>query len=160
MAEELESNKYLDVRFEYAWRWFAFHARQRVSMFNFFLIGVGILANAYVLLMIQNIRGVAGSLAIIATLMCAVFVLLDRRNHQLVHLGEEILRQLEKNALFQSRITPTTQQEYAELGPLEREQRLGPTPFYLKHWFLMEGFQTMVGIAFAAAAIYAFLGVS
>ena len=32
---------------DYAWKWFAHHAQQRISMFNFFLVGIGILAAAY-----------------------------------------------------------------------------------------------------------------
>ena len=27
-----------NIQFEYAWRWFDLHAKQRVSMFNFFLL--------------------------------------------------------------------------------------------------------------------------
>lgn len=32
------------LQFEYAWKWFSFHADQRTKVFNFMLILVGILA--------------------------------------------------------------------------------------------------------------------
>jgi ABC-type uncharacterized transport system permease subunit len=32
--------------FDYAWKWFAFHAEQRTKMFNFMLIVLGIFATA------------------------------------------------------------------------------------------------------------------
>ena len=38
-----------EVRFQYAWNWFEFHAKQRTTMFNYFLVSVGIFANAAVL---------------------------------------------------------------------------------------------------------------
>lgn len=36
------------LRFDYAWKWFNFHAEQRTKMFNFMLIGLGIFASAIV----------------------------------------------------------------------------------------------------------------
>ena len=35
-----------DPRLDYAWKWFNFHAEQRTKMFNYMLVGLGILATA------------------------------------------------------------------------------------------------------------------
>ncbi len=140
----------LGLRFEYAWRWFEFHSRQRVSMFNFFIIGIGILGNAYVLVLNGRSANVAGVLAIIGTLMSLAFVALDRRNRQLVHMGEEMLRELERNCLFP---VPNP----GQLGPLQTEKTTEEPPFFLKHWFLIEGFEGVACIAFVAGVVYAFI---
>jgi hypothetical protein len=44
-----------------------------------------------------------------------------------------------------------------QLGPLQTEKTKGEPPFYLKHWFLIEGFEGVVCIAFIVAALYAFI---
>lgn len=150
----MSQNTHANLRFEYAWRWFAFHAKQRVSMFNFFLIGMGILANAYVFLLTGHINEAAGTLAILGALMSALFVLLDRRNHQLVHVGEEFLKELEDSELFADTTRSSTQPSPL---PLHRERVLGEPAFFLKHWFLMEGFEVIACIGFIIAAVYAFL---
>jgi hypothetical protein len=152
MKQSPQPTTHVNLRFEYAWRWFSFHAKQRISMFNFFLIGIGILANAYVFLVMGDINEAAGTLAIIGALASAVFVLLDRRNHQLVHIGERLLKELENNDLFIDTTQASTQG-----GSLQREQVLGEPPFFLKHWFLIEGFQVMACVCFIIAAAYAFL---
>jgi len=112
----------------------------------------GVLANAYVFLVIGGIAEAAGILAIIGALMSAVFVLLDRRNHRLIHIAEELLREFEDNHI----IIDTTQASIPK-GPLQREKVLGEPPFFLKHWFLMEGLEIIACIGFIVASVYAFL---
>ena len=54
MSQEFQRDEVttlVQTKFEYAWRYFALHARQRVTMFNFFLLGSGVIANAYGLLL-------------------------------------------------------------------------------------------------------------
>jgi hypothetical protein len=152
VEKKLREEANISLRFEYAWRWFEFHAKQRVSMFNFFLVGIGILANAYVLLILQNLKYVAGTLAIIGALISLIFVFLDRRNRQLVKIGERLLNELEGNGLF-SNMNENTQNN---LGPFHQEITKGEPPFYLKHWFLIEGLQTITCLSFIFGAIFAF----
>ena len=45
----------LHLKLDYAWRWFALHTKQRVTMFNCFLVASGILANAYGLLLREEL---------------------------------------------------------------------------------------------------------
>ena len=132
-------------QFEYAWRWFSQHAAQRYSMFNFFMLFAGILANAFVLLMNNEFHIQAGILAVVSAIACGMFVLLDRRNRQLVHLSERILAQLEIEA------APGQEGE----GPLSLDSKSEP-PFFYKHWFLIEGIQVIAMLGFTTAAIWAF----
>ena len=78
----------LRLKLDYAWRWFALHAKQRVTMFNYFLVASGILANAYGLLLREELWGVAIGVAGIGSIVGLVSLGLDVRNRQLVKLGE------------------------------------------------------------------------
>ncbi len=155
MSQDQQPNAPVELHFEYAWRWFALHANQRISMFHFFLIGTGILANAYVLLIRESFEGMAGGLAIVGALVSIVFALLDRRNRQLVHMGEEVLKDLESRVLFPI-AQPVAGQSPAPRGILQREAVNGEPSFYLKHWFLIEGLQAVGFIGFVIAAVFAF----
>lgn len=90
------------MRFEYAWKWFEFHARQRMTMLNFFLIVVGVVFAAYGTLLGVRTRSpdAVGFWTIVIPLGFGVvasmlFFLFDLRNRTLVHLAEEVLETLE-----------------------------------------------------------------
>jgi uncharacterized membrane protein YphA (DoxX/SURF4 family) len=97
-ATELEGLE--KTRFDYATKWFEYHAAQRVSMFNYFLIAVGILTNAYALLLREGFIAPSVLVALIGMVMCAVFIGLDTRNRQLTHFAEGVLRKIERKTLF------------------------------------------------------------
>jgi len=89
-----------NARFEYAWKYFDFHAAQRTTMFNFFIIFSGVFINACVKLLenkFYTFLGIASFIGIVITFM---FICLERRNEELVHIAEDILRILEKEVLF------------------------------------------------------------
>ena len=46
-------------RLDLAWKWFDFHAKQRTTIFNFFLIITGIILNAYVLAIKEDLKQIA-----------------------------------------------------------------------------------------------------
>jgi hypothetical protein len=87
-------------RLDYAWKWFDYHARQRVSMFNFFLIASGLLATAYVSALSEDNEVLAAVLSFIGAMIAFGFVVLDCRNATLVYLGEDVLPRLERDYLF------------------------------------------------------------
>jgi hypothetical protein len=90
-----------NLQFDYAWKWFSFHADQRVKMFNFMLVVFGIFATAIVSAV--NYRLPAGfivALCIVAGVLGLIFPRLDRRNRDLVWLGEDVLMHLEKTLIF------------------------------------------------------------
>lgn len=92
--------KLFESRYNYSWDSFEFHAKQRISMFNFFIIFAGISANAIATLLRTDRYIMAGSLAIAGSVISCIFIFLDRRNEELVHNAEDNLRELEKDVIF------------------------------------------------------------
>jgi hypothetical protein len=93
------------IRFELMWRHFDLHARQRTTMFNFFVILVPFLFGGCFILFKD--REVMGSVpAIVAAgasaLLVFIFFLLDLRNRQLYHVSKEALSLMENQLLFAS----------------------------------------------------------
>lgn len=147
--------KIKEMRFELAWRWFEMHSGQRVSMLNFFLVSAGVLANAYVFLLINNWYLPAGVLGCVAAVVSLLFIMLDRRNHQLVKMGEDLIAHLEATELGTRRETSGSEQKTSSRGLLMRELVEGEPPFYTKHWFLINGVELLVGCSFLAGGLYA-----
>jgi len=92
--------KLCETRFEYAWRYFDFHAKQRTTMFNFFVIFAGFVVNACISLFQKGDWWPLLLVSTAAALATVFFVFLDRRNEEFVHVAEDILRVLEKEVLF------------------------------------------------------------
>lgn len=100
-AEQLEVERWLfERRLEYARYFFDHHAKQRMTMLNFFLIFVGLTLSAYSALMKDEHPEVASLLALFGALLTLAFVALDRRNEELVHVAEDVLGHLETDVLF------------------------------------------------------------
>jgi hypothetical protein len=89
------------LQFDYAWKWFSFHADQRVKMFNYMLVVLGIFAAGIVNALDKHLPKAAVSiLCFIAAALATIFVLLDIRNRYLVWLGEDVLMDLERRGIF------------------------------------------------------------
>jgi len=120
-----QTDELLKMRLDYAWNWFEYHAGQRTRMVNYFLIFTGILGAAYGNIVTKegnDHQGLEIVLMIAGLVMSVGFVLLDFRNKQLVKLGEDVLRELERQSLFKSfplKDLPTN----AHPGILIREKR-------------------------------------
>jgi len=117
------------LQFDYAWRAFQLHAQQRVSVFNFFILLVGASANAYALLLSRNQWPAAAAIvAALAAVLSVFFLFLDRRNEELVHVAEDVLRELERDVIFKGFRGEVG--HGARRRPLafavERERRAGP----------------------------------
>jgi len=87
-------------RFEYAWRWFNYHAGQRMQLFNFFLIITGILANAYVGAYEKGTNLMRLAISLIGTLQSFGFLAFDIRSRELTRYAEDILEKIEYDKLF------------------------------------------------------------
>ncbi len=92
--------KLMEIRFDYAWKYFDFHAKQRTTMFNFFILFSGVLANAYVLLFNNNYYFLSIFVAFLGVSIAIIFIFIDRRNEELVHIAEDVLLCLEREVLF------------------------------------------------------------
>ena len=147
----------IQIRFDYAWRYFSLHARQRVAMFNFFLLASGILVSAYGLLLREQFYWQAGCVAIVGLVVSLVSIGLDVRNHQLVHFGEEALLRLEQDHLLSD--TPQSPSaNLPEYAIVSRESGSGGSfSFLTKHKLLFRFLEGFVGVAFLAAASYALI---
>jgi hypothetical protein len=78
----------------HAWAWFEHHAKQRTQNLNFFLVASSFLASAYGYAM-EKWPEVSLAVSGVGLLMCIVFYGLERRNRQLVKVGEAAIQRLE-----------------------------------------------------------------
>jgi hypothetical protein len=94
-AETAEQKTMNDFRYEYAWSWFAYHAEQRTSMFNYFLAAASLLAAGYAASIYEHPKA-AIAIGVVGALVSISFVLIDKRNDALVRRGERVLRAIER----------------------------------------------------------------
>jgi hypothetical protein len=108
MSESKEAN-FSDAEqaaISHAWDYFAFHAQQRQTVFNFFLILIGASVAAYASTLAKAdgshdyFHSVLGLLVVVSSFL---FWRLDKRNSRLVKLAEDPLKK------FENRLTERTQ---------------------------------------------------
>jgi hypothetical protein len=98
VSESLDQAQH--TQFQYAWRWFSYHAKQRVNMLNYFLVGIGILANAFVVAVNAKLFSIAGAIGLAGAFVSVCFLMLDVRNQTLVGYAQSVLRKLEREYIF------------------------------------------------------------
>jgi hypothetical protein len=103
----------LKLRTNYAWNVWEFAGRQRVSMFNYFLLITGILVNGCLLALKENIRGALPAICLLEVFQCVAFFMIDVRNRKLLYRADDLLGQLERDYLFEAL-------SYKDSGPLTR----------------------------------------
>jgi hypothetical protein len=91
------------LRFEFAWRHFEFHARQRTTMFHFFILLVPFLFGGF-FYVLKGVNGPSPRAAILIAItgfvLSITFGLLDWRNRDLYRISQRNLRLIEKNFLY------------------------------------------------------------
>lgn len=142
----------LQLQFQFALEHFKFHAQQRTTMFHFFLISLGLLLNAIVLLLKENLFVPAGCVALVGAVISLGFNFLDSRNGHLVKYGQDVLRFLEDKKLFKG-----AKYEGVTLGFMLREAKEGHTSIekaqkWRKHGFWIPLIQRLAVLAFIAIA--------
>lgn len=81
---------------------FAYHAAQRLTAFNFFLVSLSFFSTAYATLISRSGEGttnyfpVAGALASAAYLLVVAFGRLDKRNEQIISINEKPLIRIQR----------------------------------------------------------------
>lgn len=94
-TEDMNAKLRSEMR-DYAWKYFALHADQRIKTFNFFLVLCAlILGGAITFLRDVDAYGSAAVAALSLSFTSFIFWRLDIRNRQLVECAEEALRYLE-----------------------------------------------------------------
>jgi hypothetical protein len=114
-----------ELQFNYAWNWFQYHASQRLTAFNFFLILTSAGIVGYGNAARDHSWGYAIAIAFVGLIVAVGFLAMDIRNTELVQCGRNALDELEKQLpLVDIRTadeTRSTLQEVLNHGP---EQQL------------------------------------
>jgi hypothetical protein len=117
----------LELQFNYAWNWFQYHASQRLTAFNFFLILTSAGIVGYGNAVREHSWGYAIAIAFIGLIVAVGFLAMDIRNTELVQCGRDALDELEKQLpLVDIRTadkTRSTLQEVLNHGPEARLYR-------------------------------------
>jgi hypothetical protein len=99
--EEVELQK---LRFDFAWKHFEFHAKQRTTMFQYFVTVAPLIVAAYFYFLkekpVAYVPEALFVIAVIGAVLSIVFGLLDVRNRDLYRISEENLCLLEKSYLY------------------------------------------------------------
>jgi hypothetical protein len=88
---------------DYAWKWFAYHAAQRMQTFNFFLILMGALSVGYYQAYQSKSDVYAAIVASFGAVVAFAFVVLEVRNEELVNVGRNALQSIEMLPGFPSK---------------------------------------------------------
>lgn len=86
-----DSPKPEETILEYGFRWFEFHAAQRITTFNFYLVMYSGLVAVEAFFVKEKIRLGSIAISLILIAMSVLFWQLDVRNRQLISIGESIL---------------------------------------------------------------------
>ncbi len=136
-----------DPRLDYAWKWFNFHAEQRTKMFNYMLVGLGILATAIATMAQKALWPEAICLSGAGVIICVAFYFIDYRNRYLYSLAQAVLLNIEKSQLFVGDAEIGIVKELTK--PEGRSKPLSPTRG--RHRFWMPFVIAVFAVLFAAA---------
>lgn len=99
----ISDNELFSKRFQFAWEHFRYHADQRVRMFHFFILFLGLFGSAFAL-MFENPAHQFANYAFLVFyaggVVSTIFLSLDIRNAQLLDYSEDLLKKLEDDILF------------------------------------------------------------
>ena len=140
-----------DKGLDHAWRYFALHAQQRVSVFNFFIVLSGILATGIGagLQAGEHMAPVVAILGALLALFSVVFYRMDQRGAELVKLAEAAIVAGEK----------TSMPEFARIVAVEATRRAAAAS-PPKTWTFGRSFRLifwvmgLVGTAASALSLY------
>lgn len=82
-----------DIAYKYAWDWFEYHAKQRLTTFNFLLIILGALGYGY--WAFRDNKEISFAIGIFGVIVSFAFLILEIRNTLLVDDGRQALDRLE-----------------------------------------------------------------
>lgn len=98
--EEINSNLSLNDLRQYAWDYFQLHARQRMLLFNFFVVFATILSTGLVstFKLTSDAHPIGAILGLLLVCISFIFWKLDERNKFLTKHGERALKYLESQS--------------------------------------------------------------
>jgi hypothetical protein len=95
-----EVDERVKLQFDYGWKWFDSCAKARMTMFYYYLIIVGILANALVLSYKEGYSAITVGIAFMGVLTSFGFMCSEIRNRGTIGIGEDVLEKLENDVIF------------------------------------------------------------
>jgi hypothetical protein len=95
-----------DRELDIGWRWFEFHARQRLDSFKFFALGYGATMSLTLAFINTGTHFPALLLSIFSALLAIIFWQLDERNRQLIEIGEKIIDSCWRASRFSENLNP------------------------------------------------------
>lgn len=110
------------LQFDYAWKWFESHQRQRMVMFYYYCIIVGVLANALVASYNVNYSLLRVPIGVIGIITSFAFLFFEIRNRGMCKVAEDILEKLENEVIFPPEFLG---ENGNKMGPLSVDTRIG-----------------------------------
>lgn len=137
----------LQTAITHAQSWVELHANQRQNLFNFFLIAVAFLFNAYVSAINGHHHFLAGLISLLGAIISLTFMSMDLRNRDLTRAGEVTLKDLE------NRIA-----DWYNLPSIRIVEAVDkPRHSWLSMGKMMRIVHIVMGVTFLAATAYAFV---
>jgi hypothetical protein len=166
LEDSSQKGRSAEFEAQFAWNWFQYHAGQRLTSFNFFLIIVGLLLVGYAHAVEQEWRGFGIAIGLLGAIVAAGFLALDIRNDELVQCGLFALEELENEEANVKIIAPNKERKYLEAacgrGSLgEKLYKRIDHPVakrMLMHSFLLRFVIAAVSLGYVSAAIWAAAG--
>jgi len=155
-----EINERDKLQFDYAWKWFESHQKQRMIMFYYYCIIVGILANALVASYKESYSAIRIPIGIMGFVTSFAFFFFDIRNRGMTRVGEDVLEKLENEVIFPEDFVD---KDGNKMGPLSVERRMAMREGQkqtlkgkiLKHKWWIRGMQLIVALYFLIIVIKA-----
>ncbi|MFH1718082.1 MAG: hypothetical protein ABIF19_12065 [Planctomycetota bacterium] len=148
------------LQFDYAWKWFESHQRQRMVMFYYYCIIVGILANALVASYEETLSAIRVPVGMMGVLTSLAFFFFDIRNRGMTEAAEQVLEKLENEVIFPP---DCVDKDGNKMGHLSVERRMGMREDqkqtlkakFLKHKYWIRSMQLIVALYFLFVVVKA-----
>ena len=148
-----EVDERVKLQFDYAWKWFESHQKQRMLMFSYYCIIVGVLANALIVSGREGYSGLKLPIGIMGFFTSLAFLSFDIRNRMMCEAAEEILEKLENEAIFP---VDFLDKDGNKMGPLSVDRIIGMREgqkftikrLFLKHKYWIRGMYLIVALCF------------
>jgi hypothetical protein len=161
-----------DKKLEYAWNWFEYHAGQRLTAFNYFLILIGVVVAGY--LKCVELAGksqpymeqaemaaiwwsLAFAIGLFGMIISMAFWFLDIRNEELINCGRDALELLESSMKLTIRQDDKERNHLAKsldffsrLIPLSFMGKLASHHFWLRSIILFSAMSFFIASCFTA----------
>lgn len=154
------ANEQPDLQLRYAWDWFSYHARQRLTAFNFFLIVMGAVVVGYAQAVTNGLPAIAATLGLTGAFVALAFWAMDVRNEELVNCGRVALDEVERELKLSIRFDDEhrIRLDAAMPGRVGKRLHQGLNPRWFTHRRWLRTVITFMGVLSMVAGISAAAG--